>query len=140
MKNIFLVLIALTLKPMLSSADAIADLAVAKCVKCHTSDPDSSGRINGQHSDYILQTLKDYKNKVRQSNLMAKRVAALDEATLKGLSDYFSRLPVDPAIPGDSALIAAGKILFESPIPGTGLRTCAECHGKQLSAICRLCN
>ena len=128
MKFLKFLLCSLLTFPAVVFADPIADLAKAKCMNCH--NPDSSmARIEAQTPEFIYKTMVDYKNKVRKYDMMTKRVATLDEATLRGLSLFFSKLPRSPAIRGDEALIAAGKALYEQQIPGTGYRTCAECHG-----------
>ena len=123
-------LAAVFIAPFVAHADAIGDIAKSKCMGCH--NPTSSmARIEGQTAEFIYKSMIDYKNKVRKYDMMTKRVTPLDEATLRGLSDFFSKLPRDPAIKGDAALIALGKSLYENPIPNTGVRSCAECHGRQ---------
>ncbi len=110
-------------------ADPIADIANAKCVKCHSPSA-RFARIDGQSAEYNYKTMIDYKNKVRSFDMMYKKMVLFDEATLRGLAEYFSKLAPAPGIKGDAALMAKGKELYERIIPGTGLRTCAECHGK----------
>ncbi len=128
MKIMKILLIALFLAPTLVNADAISDIAVAKCVKCH-SPTAQFPRIDGQHPEYAYKTLIEYKNKVRKSDMMVNRVTPYDPATLQGLAEYFSRQTPATGKKGDATLIAAGKALYENQIPGSGLRTCSECHG-----------
>lgn len=109
-------------------ADPIADLANSKCTKCHSADAEYA-RIEGQNSEYILLTMQDYKANIR-TNEQIKRMLKYDDATLKALADYFSKLARAPGIKGDAALITQGKELYYSPVASSGLKSCADCHGK----------
>lgn len=129
MKTFLALFTAVLTSSLLTFADPIADLANAKCISCHSPTGDSA-HIDGQHADYSFKSMMEYKNKIRSYDMMYKRVAKLDEATIKGLAEYFSRLTPATGKKGDPALMAQGKALYEQVIPGTGLRSCSECHGK----------
>lgn len=109
-------------------ADAIADLANSKCTKCHSVDAEYA-RIEGQTSEYLLLTMQDYRSNIRISDQMNKRMLKYDDATLKALADYFSKLSRAPGIKGDATLIAQGKELYNTPVASSGLKSCADCHG-----------
>lgn len=129
MKKIIFMAAVLLTASLTISADPIADIANAKCVKCHSASAQFA-RIEGQRAEYNYKSMLEYKTKVRGFEMMYKKMVLFDEATLKGLAEYFSKLTPAPGIKGDAALMAKGKDLYERIIPGTGLRACAECHGK----------
>jgi cytochrome c553 len=57
---------------------------------------------------------------------------SLDDATVKALADYYSRLkPATGRAPGDAALAARGKALFDKGDMDRGVVACATCHGPQ---------
>ncbi|HZP87390.1 MAG TPA: c-type cytochrome [Burkholderiales bacterium] len=71
------------------------------CTSCHEGDGRSAGlrlypRIAGQHYDYLLQALKDYRNGRRKAGYAMQMVDAvkdLDDRALQELARYYSELP-----------------------------------------------
>lgn len=66
----------------------------AVCAACHAKDGNSLAPtfpiIAGQHADYILESLKQYKSGARKNAIMAGSVAALSEDDMKDLAAYFA--------------------------------------------------
>lgn len=67
----------------------------AVCAACHGPDgnrplDDTHPRLAGQHQDYLLQALKDYKNGSRKNAVMVGQVATLSEQDMADLATYFS--------------------------------------------------
>ncbi|HSB48341.1 MAG TPA: cytochrome c [Burkholderiales bacterium] len=64
------------------------------CAACHGADGNSPvpdfPKIAGQHYDYLLKTLKDYKSGARKSPIMAPLVANLTQRDLEDLAAYYS--------------------------------------------------
>jgi len=70
--------------------------AAAVCVACHGTDgigvvsmyPD----LAGQHADYIVQALKEYKSGARKNPVMAGMVATLKDSDMKSIAEYYASL------------------------------------------------
>ena len=64
------------------------------CAACHGPDGNSPTadfpRLAGQHYDYLLQTLKDYKSGARKNAIMAPQVANLTQRDLEDLAAFYS--------------------------------------------------
>lgn len=64
------------------------------CTACHGPDGNSASpefpRIAGQHYDYLVKALKDYKSGARKSPVMAPMVANLTRRDMEDLAAYFS--------------------------------------------------
>jgi len=66
------------------------------CAACHGADgnqpttPDFP-RLAGQHPDYLLKALRDYKSGARKNPIMAGQVANLTQQDLADLAAYFSK-------------------------------------------------
>ena len=78
------------------AADPVSGKEVSKqCVACHGEDGNSPTpnfpRLAGQYEDYILHTLKSYKNGERKNAIMAGIVAALSEEDMKNVAAYFAQ-------------------------------------------------
>lgn len=65
------------------------------CAACHGADGNSTvpsfPRLAGQHRDYLLQALHEYKTGARKNPIMSGQVQALSDADMEDLTTYFSR-------------------------------------------------
>lgn len=65
------------------------------CAACHGPDGNSTApdfpRIAGQHYDYLVKTLSDYKSGERKNAIMAPQAANLSKRDIEDLAAYFSR-------------------------------------------------
>lgn len=64
------------------------------CMACHGPDGNSPApdfpKIAGQHYDYLVKVLKDYKSGTRKSPIMAPMVANLTPRDIEDLAAYYS--------------------------------------------------
>jgi cytochrome c553 len=64
------------------------------CVACHGPDGNSPApdfpKIAGQHPDYIVKALKDYKSGARKNPIMAPMAAPLSVRDIEDLAAYYS--------------------------------------------------
>jgi len=64
------------------------------CAACHGVDGVSASpmfpTIAGQHADYLIQTLNDYKNKKRNNPIMQGTAATLSDEDIEDLAAYFA--------------------------------------------------
>jgi len=97
------VLIAAVLMVGWSTANA-ADIEAgrkiseAQCAACHGKDGQTPidpayPKLAGQHADYLIKALQDYRNGGRKNAIMAGQVSALKRADLQNIAAYFASLP-----------------------------------------------
>ena len=64
------------------------------CVACHGPDGNSASaefpKIAGQHYDYLLKALKDYKSGARKNPIMAPMAANLTQRDIEDLAAFYS--------------------------------------------------
>ena len=64
------------------------------CAACHGADGNSASgdfpRLAGQHADYLVKTLKDYKSGARKNPVMQPQAANLSLRDMEDLAAYFS--------------------------------------------------
>lgn len=64
------------------------------CAACHGADGNSASpdfpRLAGQHYDYLVKALSDYKSGARKNPIMAPQVAKLTTRDIEDLAAYFS--------------------------------------------------
>lgn len=65
------------------------------CVACHAADGNSTNpqfpRLAGQHPDYLVKALMDYKSGERKNPIMAPFAANLSREDMQDLAGYFAQ-------------------------------------------------
>lgn len=122
-----------------SLADEAAQLARAeeliggRCFLCHGASGESSSplypKIAGQHPEYILKQLRNFKNGERQSNDMRKVVPDLSDADMQALALFLGRQKVSTGNSAFPEMRAMGEKVYTQGNPATGVPPCQKCHG-----------
>lgn len=91
-------LLALTTTAVSAAGDpARGKTKVATCVACHGQDGNAVDpqypRLAGQYSDYLSQSLHEYKDGRRSNAIMKGFAATLSDQDIEDVSAYFSSLP-----------------------------------------------
>ena len=95
MMKLLIMAVALALSTAAQAGDAAAGKEKAKvCAACHGENgisqvPDFP-KLAGQHYDYLVRALTDYKSGVRKNPIMAGQVANLKMADIDDLAAYFA--------------------------------------------------
>lgn len=95
MNKLVLAAISLALcAPALAQDPASGQKKSKTCAACHGPDGNSPSpdfpRIAGQHYDYLLRALTDYKSGARKNPIMAPQAASLSRRDMEDLAAYFS--------------------------------------------------
>lgn len=65
------------------------------CAACHGADGNSAApefpKLAGQHYDYLVKTMRDYKSGARKNAIMAPQVANLNQRDFEDLAAYFAQ-------------------------------------------------
>ena len=97
MKRLLVLALAACLSaPVFAAGDAASGEQKSKaCAACHGGDgnaptgPDFP-RLAGQHYDYLLKALRDYKSGARKNPIMGGQVSGLSTQDMADLAAYFS--------------------------------------------------
>jgi cytochrome c553 len=127
----------------LSASPLLADdLPVRNCIWCHGTSAQgyyNAPRIAGQRADYLANQLQAFATHQRDEFFSVKYMwnaaAHLDPVTIRNLAAYFSALPPEAAMDGDSKLAAEGKIIFENGVPAENIAACQACHGPEAQGV-----
>lgn len=109
--------------PLGKRGDAQAGKAVAAaCSGCHGAAGMSTSpafpNLAGQHSDFLVDSLKAFKSGVRKNDMMSPMVASLNEVDIRNVAAYFSQARCS-VTGGDKAKAELGKAKAAN---------CAACH------------
>ena len=116
-------------------AQGRAPATVKSCETCHGPGGDSTvastPRLNGQHADYILSRLKDFRDVTRETPhatySMWQVVSNLSNSARAAVADYFAGQPATPAKPGEQARL--GERIYRDGVSSQGIPACQSCHG-----------
>ncbi len=108
----------------------------SKCHLCHGKNGEGSSsiypRLAGQHKEYMIKQLHDFRNGLRKS-IMNEMTADLSDEDIIGLAAYFNKQPTLKHRIRNKQLAAVGEYIFLKGNPYSGVEACATCHGEDAS-------
>ena len=109
------------------------------CVACHGADGNSATPANpslaGQHPEYLVKQLQEFKKGVRKNAIMQGMAATLSEDDMRNVAAFLgAQKPklVEGSKPASQEL---GKKIYMAGNPVTGVPACASCHGPKGSGM-----
>ena len=122
-------------KPV-SSAEATVK---GVCAACHGADGNSAIALNpklaGQHPEYLLKQLTNFKEGKRANAVMAGMVANLSAVEMKDLAAYFANYKQTLGKAKSNGVGSLGEKIYRGGIAATGVPACASCHGANGAGI-----
>jgi cytochrome c553 len=117
-------------KPDLAKGQA---LATQVCAACHTFDgtrgTPANPILSGQHPDYLLKQLQEFKSGKRKNAVMSGMVAALSDDDMRHLSAFYGSKTVKPGAAKNKDTIRLGERIWRGGIAEKSVPACAGCHG-----------
>ena len=102
------------------------------CVGCHMMDGnsvvDQFPKIAGQHEQYIIKQLNEFKTMVRKNDLMFGMSVGLTDEDIANLAAFLSTQAAT-ASPANESIVALGKDIYNGGNISTGVPACMGCHG-----------
>ncbi len=145
-----LMLAALLAAPVIAAAqDAKApakpDLAkgeakyTAVCAACHGADGNSgipaNPKLAGQHPQYLVKQLQEFKSGKRNNAVMTGFAAMLSDEDMKNISAWLAAQKAKPGFAKDKDLVALGERIYRGGIPDRQIAACAGCHSPNGAGI-----
>jgi cytochrome c553 len=129
----------------ITSAHAAGDPAKGQaivnqvCAACHGVDGNSPLSLNpslaGQHPEYLLKQLTEFKSGARNNPVMAGMVANLSLDDMRNLAAYYSAQIPKQMGAKDKDLVAQGRKLYRGGNPSNSVAACAGCHSPNGTGI-----
>jgi cytochrome c553 len=109
------------------------------CAACHNADGNSAITLNpklaGQHPEYLLKQLTEFKSGKRANAVMSGMVASLTPDDMKNLAQYFAAKSTAPGKAKSNGPGSLGEKIYRGGIAATGVPACASCHGATGSGL-----
>lgn len=117
----------------MAAGDAAAGEAkAAMCAACHMPDGnsvvDQFPKLAGQHEQYMVKQLTEFKAMVRKDDTMFGMSAALQDQDMADIAAYYASKEATAAV-ADDAKVALGKDIYRGGNMSTGVPACMGCHG-----------
>ena len=111
--------------------------AAAICLTCHgpalDAAPPAPGappipRLDGQHPEYIIKELREFKAGKRKNDLMAPILANLSPRQFPALAAHFASQTLAQRRVENAQLAERGRVIYEEGNPASGVPACVGCH------------
>ena len=118
-----------------AKADPVNGKALADqvCAACHGAEGNSVAAaiptLAGQHADYIVKQLTEFKSGARKNPIMMGMAAPLSPEDMKNVGAYFSEQKIKPRDAADKTLLVEGKKIYKGGVANTKIPACMACHG-----------
>jgi cytochrome c553 len=117
-----------------AKADAARGQAIATqvCAACHSIDGGRGSPANpilqGQHPDYIVKQLVEFKTDKRKNPVMKGFASALSEADMKNVAAFYAGKQAKPGFAKSKESVALGEKIYRGGLADKDVPACAGCH------------
>ncbi len=123
-------------KPDLAAGEA---KATAVCAACHAADG-SRGLptfpiLQGQHPEYLVKQLTEFKEGKRKNSVMNGMAAALSPEDMRNVAAFYASKKAKEGTAKNKDLVAVGERIFRGGIAKKGVPACAACHSPNGAGI-----
>lgn len=117
-------------KPDLAKGQAIATQV---CAACHAVDGSRGVPaypiLQGQHPEYLVKQLTEFKSGVRDNAIMKGMAAALSEADMRNVAAFYATKQAKGSFSKSKEMVELGQKIYRGGIAEKSVPACASCHG-----------
>lgn len=103
------------------------------CAACHGVDGNSVAAANpvlaGQHPDYIVKQLTEFKSGKRNNAIMLGMASTLSDQDMKNVAAWFGTQKPKAREAQDPKIMEAGRAIYRTGIASAKVPACMACHG-----------
>jgi cbb3-type cytochrome c oxidase subunit III len=123
-------------KPDLAAGEA---KATTVCAACHVADG-SRGMptypiLQGQHPEYIVKQLTEFKEGKRKNSIMGGMASTLTPDDMRNVAAFYATKKAKDGAAKNPELVALGEKIYRGGIAKKGVPACAGCHGPNGSGL-----
>jgi cytochrome c553 len=102
------------------------------CGACHSADGSRGAPANpilqGQHPEYIVKQLAEFKAGKRTNPIMQGFAATLSEQDMKDVAAFYASKQAKPGFAKSKDTVALGEKIYRGGIADRNIPACAGCH------------
>jgi cytochrome c553 len=110
-----------------------AAISASVCAACHTNDGSrgvaANPIIQGQHPEYLVKQLTEFKAGKRDNAVMKAMAAPLSEADMRNVAAFYASKQPKPGFGKNKDLVAHGEKIYRGGVADRGVPACSGCHG-----------
>ena len=111
----------------------------AVCAACHAADGNSTiplqPKLAGQHPEYLVKQLREFKDGKRNDPVMKGFATALSDGDMKNIAAWLHTQAPKNGFSKDKDLIALGERIYRGGIQERQIAACAGCHSPNGAGI-----
>ncbi len=111
----------------------------AVCASCHNADGNSAipanAKLAGQHPEYLLEQLQEFKSGKRANAVMSGMSAGLSDADMKNIAAWLATQKPKAGFAKNKELVAIGEKIYKGGIADRQVPACAGCHSPSGAGI-----
>ncbi len=111
----------------------------ASCQACHTADGSRGSPANpilqGQHPEYIVKQLTEFKSGKRKNAIMMGMAAALSDDDMKQVAAFYASKSAKPGFAKVKETVSLGEQIYRGGILTKAVPACAGCHSPNGAGI-----
>ena len=113
--------------------------ATTVCAACHSIDGSRGSPANpilqGQHSEYLVKQLAEFKAGTRNNPVMKAMAAGLSEDDMRNVAAFYASKQAKPGFAKNKATVSLGEKVYRGGIAERSIPACAGCHSPSGAGI-----
>ena len=122
-------------KPDLAAGEAKAQ----SCAACHSADGSRGAPsfpiLQGQHPEYLVKQLAEFKEGKRKNAVMNGMAAALSEADMRNIAAFYASKKAKEGFAANKDTVALGEKIYRGGTAAKSVPACAGCHSPNGAGI-----
>lgn len=122
-------------KPDLAKGQATAMV----CAACHAADGTrgipTNPILQGQHAEYLVKQLTEFKAGKRQNPIMQGMAASLSEEDMRNVAAFYASKQAEAGAAADKDLVLLGEKIYRGGLADRNIPACAGCHSPSGAGI-----
>jgi cytochrome c553 len=118
--------------PFKPDAARAQQLVTQVCGACHTADGTRGAPANpilqGQHAEYLVKQLREFKTGKRKNAVMQGMAATLSDEDMQHLAAFYASKTAKPGFAKNKATVELGERIYRGGIASLKVPACSGCH------------
>jgi cytochrome c553 len=115
------------------------EISTKVCAACHSADGSRGSPANpiiqGQHPEYLVKQLAEFKAGKRTNPIMQGMAAPLSEDDMKNVAAFYAGKQPKPGFAKSKDTVSLGEKIYRGGIAERNVPACSGCHGPTGSGI-----
>ncbi len=114
-------------------------IATSVCMACHSADGSRGSPANpilqGQHAEYLVKQLGDFKADRRANPVMKAFASALSDDDMRHVAAFYASKKAAPGFAKNKDSVVLGERIYRGGIADRSVPACAGCHSPNGAGI-----